>query len=118
MQECTEKTNISKILDRVGELEQSRARTDVLIETFSETNRELSSTMKKVGDTMIQMQSSLEKNKDSIGDLTKKVDKLTENDEKNKIDIRDILKSQMTKVIVGGAGLYGIYELVQSVISK
>lgn len=118
MHECNQEAKIDKILDRVGSLEESRARMDVLTETFIETTRDLSNTMKQVEKTMIKMQSSLENNETKISDLSTKVDELKVAEDKNKIDIRDIMKSNILKGGVGIAGLYGVYELIMKIVEK
>ena len=116
--ECEQMNNINKILDRVGDLEKSKARTEVLLETIVDTNKELSNTMKEIVKTMIQMQSSLKNNTEEISELNDKVDVITENDEKNKIDMREILKASFIKYGFGLAGAYGLYELISKVVEK
>ena len=115
---CEQKDNINKILDRVTTLEISKGQTDILIERFIDTTKELSSTMKQVELTMVGIQSSQENSANEMKDMNKKIDKLQENEEKNKIDTREILKSILIKGGVGVLSLYGIYELISKGIGE
>ena len=109
---CSEQGNISKIVDRVTSLEKTRERTNVLIDLFTKTTADLSETMKKVETTMLSIKHSLDSNENKISHLNDKVDELTSNQEKNKIDIRDLLRNILIKGSIGVLGVYGGYEVV------
>ena len=115
---CEQKDNICKMMDKIGELEVSRARTDTLIESFTESNKDLSKTLQQVEKTMIGIQNSQENSANQMQTMNKKIDKLQENEEKNKIDIRDVLKSSLIKLLIGLLSAYGVYEAVVKVAGK
>jgi chromosome segregation ATPase len=112
MQPCIKENTIEKIFERVTDLEKCNVRTDELIKQFTKSNDELSATMKCLEKTMISINHSLESNTTEIHKLNKKVDILKSNEEKNKIDMRDIFKASFMKIGVGLISAYGIYELV------
>jgi translation initiation factor 2B subunit (eIF-2B alpha/beta/delta family) len=115
---CSERKNIEKMLSRVMDLEKSKERNEVLIETFIETTKDLSSTMKQVEKTMIKMQNSIENSENKISLLSGKVDELKKNEELGKIDVRKVLKEHFGKITLGGFGAYGVYDLVKYLIEK
>jgi vacuolar-type H+-ATPase subunit I/STV1 len=129
MQPCSKENTIDKILERVTDLEIAKGKTETLIEKFTESTKELSTTMKCVEKTLTNIDKSLTKNTDEIrrlddkvtdkiGIIDKKIVTLQKNDEKNKIDIRDIIKTHFTKILVLLLGGYGVYELLMKMSDK
>jgi chromosome segregation ATPase len=129
MQPCSKENTIDKILERVTDLEIAKGKTETLIEKFTESTKELSTTMKCVEKTLTNIDKSLTKNTDEIrrlddkvtdkiGVIDKKIVTLQKNDEKNKIDIRDIIKTHFTKALVLLLGGYGVYELLMKMSDK
>lgn len=110
--ECEQKNNIEKILHRLTNLEISKGNVEFLIEQFMESNKEVADTMRSIQIAMTDIHNSLGNNEKEIKNINKKIDKIYENEDKNKIDIRDVIKSNLIKGGVGLAGLYGIYELI------
>jgi len=115
---CSEKQNISNIMDRLVSLEKTRERTNVLIELFTTTTSDLSKTMKEVEKTMVSIKHSLDGNEKKTNELSAKLDNVVVNQEKNKIDIRDIVRNWLTKGILGGLGVYGGYEIIVKLSDK
>lgn len=118
---------IEKINDhdkRINELEKNHVKADTLINQFMKTSDELSSTMKDISRTMVEVQNNLANNTREIGEINKKMDclntKVDTDIDKNKIDMRNISKEGMTKILmnlgkvgVGASAVYGIYELIK-----
>jgi saccharopine dehydrogenase-like NADP-dependent oxidoreductase len=115
--------------DRINDLEKGKISTDFLVTQFTKTSEELSSTMKKVEKTMVEMQNSLKDNHKDITNINCKIDKLDDwvqkESEKNTIDIRELQKEKMKDNIkkygmgvVGVAGAYGLFELISGLIEK
>lgn len=114
---------------RIVDLEKAKISTDFLVTQFTKSSEELSSTMKKVEKTMVEMQVSLKDNHKDIVDINSKIDKLDnwvqKESEKNTIDIRDVQKDSMKDTLkkygmglVGLAGAYGLIELISGLINK
>ena len=109
---CEQKNNIEKILDRLTTLEISKGNLEFLIEQFIESNKDVVDTMRSIQVAMTDIHNSLGNNEKEIKNINKKIDKIYENEDKNKIDIRDVIKSNLIKGGIGLAGLYGVYELI------
>lgn len=123
----TEQFMMDKINDhdkRINELEKNHVKTDTLINQFMKTSEELSNTMKDISKTMVEVQNNLANNTKEIGEINKKMDclsnKVDTDIEKNKIDIRNISKEGITKILtnlgkagIGASAIYGIYELIK-----
>ena len=115
--------------DKITDLEKAKISTDFLVTQFTKSIAEVTSTMKQVEKTMVEMQGSLRDNTREIGSINGKLDKLDEwvqeESEKNTIDIRELQRDGMKDTlkkygmgVVGVAGAYGIFELVSEFINK
>lgn len=108
--------------NKLIEIEKSQIGTTLLVNQFIETNKELSSTMKHVEKTMVEMQISLKENNKDIAEMNciigKLNDKMYYECDKNKIDMREILKSILFKGGFGILGAYGVYELIIKFLNK
>jgi predicted nucleic acid-binding Zn-ribbon protein len=109
---------------RIVDLEKSQVKAETLLDQFIKTSNELSGTMKDVSKTMTEMQNSLTNNSKEICEINKKMDSLNNKvdaeSNKSKIDIRDISREGITKILtnigkagIGVSAIYGIYELIK-----
>jgi septation ring formation regulator EzrA len=115
---CNQEKNVEKILERINALEITSGKTDTLIAQFIKTNDKLSETLTDVKSTMVGIHHALESNEKEIGKLNMKFDKLKDDGDKNKIDMRDIWKSYFLKIGFGFAGIYVLYDFIVKFASK
>lgn len=121
---------VMELDSRLTELEKSQIEVTVLVKQFNDTSKELSSTMKSVEKTMIEMRMELKENGKDICSLSDKFDKLHikvhDEEHLNLVDIREpqreaaksSIKKALTNVGVGVISLYAIYELIVKIVGS
>jgi predicted nucleic acid-binding Zn-ribbon protein len=103
---------------RLIDIELNQVETKLLLKQSIETNTKLSNTMEDIKITMVGVQQALKTNKDDIDDINCKIDslssKITCEENKSKIDLREVIKDTFYKILLmifSGSMVYVFFNL-------